>query len=248
MAYFNFVFLLFICHFPLAADLRSTIPKVKPAVVAIAIYNPTAAPKLKLIGTGFAISPGNKIATNFHVVEQILDASKNETYVVVSGQGSNPKIHYVKQTKYDRTHDLAILTIAEQLPFLELAASELETEGTEVAFTGYPITGVLGLYPATHRAIISAVTPVAIPADNSAILNPRTLKQLQHPFMIYQLDGTAYPGNSGSALYRQDDGKVVAIINKVLVKASREAVLSDPSGITYAIPISHLHQLLIEAN
>ena len=248
MGYYNFIFLLFLCSFPVAADLRSLIPQVKPAVVAIAIFNPTAAPKLKLIGTGFAVSPGNKIVTNYHVIEAPLDSSKNESYVVVSGNGSSPKIHQVNHTLSNRTHDLAVLSITEQLPFLQLASSELELEGTEVAFTGYPITGVLGLYPATHRALISAVTPIAIPADNSAILSPRTLKQLQQPFMIYQLDGTAYPGNSGSALYRQNDGKVVAIINKVLVKASREAALSDPSGITYAIPVSHLHQLLGKAN
>lgn len=242
------ILLLFVLA-PLAAkasELSTLIPQVKPAVVAIAIYNPTSAPRLKLIGSGFAISPGNKIATNYHVIEKQLDISKNESYVVLSGHGQQPQLHQIIKTKTNREHDLAILDIKATLPSLELANDDLIAEGIEVAFTGYPITGVLGLYPATHRAIVSAVTPIAIPADHSTALNPRTLKQLQQPFMVYQLDGTAYPGNSGSALYRQSDGKVVAVVNMVLVKASREAVLSDPSGITFAIPVRHLRQLMVQ--
>lgn len=229
-----------------AADLVSLLPQIKPAVVAIGIYNPTAAPRLKLIGSGFAVTPGNKIATNYHVVEKALDISKNESYVVLSGHGTKPTMHRITKTVSSREHDLALLTIEQKLPFLSLASADLTAEGAEIAFTGYPITGVLGLYPATHRGIISAVTPIAIPADHSTAINPRTLRQLQQPFMVYQLDATAYPGNSGSAVYRQSDGKVVAIINMVLVKSSREAVLSDPSGISFAIPVTHLHQLMAQ--
>lgn len=229
-----------------AAELSTLIPQIKPSVVAIAVYNPTSAPRLKLIGSGFAVAPGNRIATNFHVVEKVLDITKNESYVVLSGHGAQPQMHQILRISSSREHDLALLQIGKNLPFLELAADETVAEGTEVAFTGYPITAVLGLYPATHRAIVSAVTPIAIPADHSTTLNPRTLRQLQQPYPVYQLDGTAYPGNSGSALYRQSDGKVVAVVNMVLVKASREAVLSDPSGITFAIPVIHLKRLMVQ--
>lgn len=242
------LFFLFLTSEITAAELSDLIPKVKPAVVAIALYNPTSAPRLKLIGSGFAVAPGNRIATNFHVVEKLPDISKNESYVVLSGHGSQPQMHQIKHIRSNREHDLALLEIAATLPYMDLADEQVIAEGTEVAFTGYPITAVLGLYPATHRAIISAVTPIAIPADHSTTLNPRTLRQLQQPFPVYQLDGTAYPGNSGSALYRQSDGKVVAVINMVLVKASREAVLSDPSGITFAIPVKHLKQLMAQNN
>lgn len=227
-----------------AQTLPQLITKVKPSVVAIAIYNPTAAPRLKLIGSGFAIKPGNLVVTNFHVVDQLLDQSKNESLVVLSGSGREPKIHQILNRKHSQMHDLVILTIEQHLPAVPLASSELVAEGTAVAFTGYPITGVLGLYPATHRAIVSAVTPIAIPTDHSTVLNAKMLRQLRDPFMVYQLDGTAYPGNSGSALYHQQTGEVVGIINMVLVKGSREAVLSDPSGISYAIPVQHLHNLI----
>jgi S1-C subfamily serine protease len=62
--------------------------------------------------------------------------------------------------------------------------------------------------------------------------------------MVFQLDATAYPGNSGSPIYDADTGEVLGIINMVLVKSTREAALSQPSGITYAIPVRHLRALL----
>lgn len=227
-----------------ANDLPALIAKVKPSVVAIALYNPTAAPRLKLLGSGFVTGPGNLVVTNFHVVSTPADITKNEAYVVLSGHGQQPRIHPIKQTRTDARHDLAVLEIDEKLPPVKLAEAGYIAEGTELAFTGYPITGVLGLYPATHRALLSAVTPIVIPADHSQALSAASVRQMRDPFLIYQLDGTAYPGNSGSMLYRQDNGEVVGIINMVLIKKSKEAVLSDPSGISYAIPVKHLHQLL----
>jgi S1-C subfamily serine protease len=242
-------FILFISLFINSVQ-SQTLPKLitqaKPSVVALAIYNPTAAPRLKLIGSGFVVAPGNLIVTNYHVVSSPLDDSKNERYVVLSGSGNNPVIHPIVSKKHSQVHDLAVLTVESKLPSLPLAQAELAPEGTEVAFIGYPITAVLGLYPATHRAIISSITPIMIPSDHSQVLDARMLKQLRDPFMIYQLDGTAYPGNSGSAVLDQQTGAVVGVINMVFVKASREAVLSDPSGISYAIPVKHLHQLLAQ--
>ncbi|WP_348732604.1 serine protease [Rheinheimera texasensis] len=227
-----------------AADLPALITQLKPSVVAIALYNPTAAPRLKLLGSGFVVGPGNVVVTNYHVISTPADIAKNEAYVVLSGHGQQPRVHQIKQTRTDARHDLALLEIDEKLPAVKLADAEYITEGTELAFTGYPITGVLGLYPATHRALLSAVTPIVIPADHSQTLSAASVRQMRDPFLIYQLDGTAYPGNSGSMLYRQDNGAVVGIINMVLIKKSKEAVLSDPSGISYAIPVKHLHQLL----
>jgi len=70
------------------------------------------------------------------------------------------------------------------------------------------------------------------------------LRQLDEPYLVYQLDAVAYPGNSGSPLYRPDSAEVIGIINQVYIKSSREAVLSDPSGISYAIPSRHLLELM----
>lgn len=243
MKYIAILFMLLSPQILADVPLTTLIPQVKPSVVAIAIHNPSAAPRLKLIGSGFVIAPGNQVVTNYHVVQKILDDSKLESYVVLSGKADNPQIHPIKKQKTSPIHDLALLEIEKHLPALSLAEDET-AEGSAIAYTGFPITGVLGMFPATHTGIISALTPIAIPVDNAATLSPRMLQQLRQPFFVYQLDSTAYPGNSGSPVYRLSDGKVVAVINMVLVKSSREAVLSDPSGISYAIPIHFLQQLI----
>ena len=117
-------------------------------------------------------------------------------------------------------------------------------EGQEVAFTGFPIGAVLGLYPVTHRGIVSVIVPMARPANTSRTLTAIQLKHMRNPFMVFQLDATAYPGNSGSPVYEQGTGKVIGVLNSVFVKESRESVLSKPSGISYAIPVEHVARLL----
>ena len=73
------------------------------------------------------------------------------------------------------------------------------------------------------------------------------IKRLRDPYDVFQLDATAYPGNSGSPLYIPETGEVVGVINKVFVKESKEAVLEKPSGITYAIPVRYVKELLRDA-
>jgi S1-C subfamily serine protease len=63
-------------------------------------------------------------------------------------------------------------------------------------------------------------------------------------FEAFQLDATAYPGNSGSPVFELSTGTVIGVINSVLVKETRETMLSTPSGITYAIPAEYIRPLL----
>lgn len=63
-------------------------------------------------------------------------------------------------------------------------------------------------------------------------------------FPVFQLDATAYPGNSGSPLYDPQTAEVIGVVNMVFVKGSKEAALSQPSGITYANPAVHVQALL----
>lgn len=236
--------------FPLLAqqnELSKTLVKIKPSIVAIGIYNPTASPRTKLVGTGFVIQPGNRIVTNYHVVATALNSAQQEGYVILSGQANQIKQHKVITQKNAIAYDLTVLSIADNLPALSLhSGPDLIAEGSDIAFTGFPITQVLGIYPATHRGIIAAHTPIVIPADQSAQLNAAAIRRLAAPYLVYQLDATAYPGNSGSPLFLPATGEVIGIVNQVHIKSTREAVLSDPSGITYAIPIQHLQTLLAE--
>jgi serine protease Do len=41
-------------------------------------------------------------------------------------------------------------------------------------------------------------------------------------------------------------GEVFGIVNMVFVKGTKESVLTQPSGITYAIPANHLQALVQE--
>ena len=70
------------------------------------------------------------------------------------------------------------------------------------------------------------------------------IRAMREPYKVFQLDATAYPGNSGSPLYDVNDGEVIGIINKVFVQDTKEGAIANPSGITYAIPVQHVKKLL----
>lgn len=165
-------------------------------------------------------------------------------HIVFIGTGRNPKIAKVEIIASDREHDLAILELPSPLTPLKLSSPNYADDGTEVLLTGFPIGDVLGLYPATHRGIIAATIPNVIPTQHSSQLSINILDRLDKKFMIYQLDITAYPGNSGNPLYDAQSGVVVGILNKVFVKESKENVLEKPSGISYAIPVKYLIDLV----
>jgi len=73
------------------------------------------------------------------------------------------------------------------------------------------------------------------------------IRRLRNRFDVFQLDATAYPGNSGSPLFELSTGRVIGVVNGVIVKESREAMISDPSGISYAIPSHYVRDLLRSA-
>jgi serine protease Do len=247
MRFFIFIMLycaLTWCNMVMAINLPDHIKAIKPSIVAIGLMSPTASPRITLLGTGFVVGNGKQVATNFHIIARPADPALNEQYVILSGQGERVEIHQILEFANDPSHDIALLTIARALRPLSLSTGAMLAEGNMINFTGYPITSVLGLYPATHRGIIAAHTPVVIPAQNARDLQTRAIRALKEPYLVYQLDATAYPGNSGSPVFSAQDGKVIGIINQVHVKSTKEAVLSDPSGITYAIPVVYLHKLL----
>ncbi|AZQ82884.1 serine protease [Colwellia sp. Arc7-635] len=241
----SLIFFMMLLSLTAHSSLVDTISKIKPSVVGIGVYTPTGRPKNQLFGSGFVIGDGTYIVTNKHVIAQDLDDNLLQELAVFVGKGPAAKVKVAKLVASDDEHDIAILKIeGRPLPALSLAKSDFKAEGTSIAFTGFPIGAVLGLYPVTHRGIIAAVTPTIIPVDDSRQLSIAMLKRLRDPYLVYQLDATAYPGNSGSAMYDVSTGEVVGIINKVFVQGSKETVISKPSGITYAIPVKYLHKLL----
>jgi S1-C subfamily serine protease len=234
---------------PSHADPAATIKRVKASVVAVGTFVRTRTPPFQFLGTGFVVDDGTLIVTNAHVLPALVDPAKMEVLAILLAapdKDGKAQVREAKQIAVDPGSDLAVLRIAAPaLPALKLRGSDGVKEGQEVLFTGYPIGAVLGPYPATHRGMISAITPIAIPQAKAGELDPRTIKRLASgPFPVFQLDATAYPGNSGSPIYDPDNGDVLGIINMVFVKGTKESALTQPSGITYAVPSSHLEELL----
>ena len=230
-----------------AQDATAAIGRVKGSIVAIGTYESTRTPQFKFRGTGFVVGDGTLVATNAHVLPGALDASRLELLgVLISGSGDKARFREAKQLAVDPGSDLAVLKIGgDALPALKLRDSDGVTEGQVILFTGFPIGAVLGPYPATHRGMVSAITPIAIPQSRSAELNPKVIHRLASgSFPVFQLDATAYPGSSGSPIYDPASAEVLGILNMVFVKGTKETTLTQPSGITYAIPSNHLRDLL----
>lgn len=230
------------------AGLPEIVAAAKPSVVAVGQWNITASPRFTFRGTGFVVGDGLQIVTNAHVLPPAGDTSfGNDLRVrIVTGPGEGSE-RSVTVVNVDRARDLAHLrlTSGPPLPAMTLAGPEFIAEGSSVAFIGFPIGGLLGMAHVTHRAIVSSVTSIVLPPPNATNLTPRAVAQIREgTFPIYQLDGTAYPGNSGGPLFDAETGRVVGVINMVLIKGTRESSLSTPSGISYAIPVRFVRELL----
>ena len=239
-----FVFLVMLAG-PCLADLPATIDRVKPSIVGVGTVQKTRRPPNKIVGTGFVVADGNYVITNAHVIPKKIDTAKLEYLAIFAGKDKKMNIRQAVQVKVDEAHDLALLKFeGKPLPALTLGQSSRVREGEEYAFTGYPLGIIFGLYPVTHRGIISSIVPVALQANSANKLDPAQIKRLRRPYTVFQLDATAYPGNSGSPVFHPDTAEVIGVINKVFVKEGRENVLAKPSGISYAIPGEYVQKLM----
>ncbi|WP_339349226.1 serine protease [uncultured Alteromonas sp.] len=214
------------------------------STVAIALHSPLKHTTPQIKGTGFVVADGKFVVTNYHVVDEELDPTIVEHFVVMLPDGKQVRFDKVEILAIDDKHDLALLKVNNPYPSFELASNTLVDAGTELAIFGYPLGGALGLFPAVHKGIVATITPDYMPSNNARSLTAKSLDRLKSPDLIYQLDVTAYPGNSGSPVVNVETGEVFAVINKVYVRDSKESALSHPSGISYAIPIEHVHALL----
>jgi S1-C subfamily serine protease len=226
-----------------AEDLIQVIDEIKPSVVGIGSLQQTRGPAVGFIGTGFVIGDGYTVITAAHVVNDLVNKGQSATLGILVRTTDSAQFRAATLVAMDKEHDLARLRInsGPALPALRLGDSSKVREGRALAFTGFPLGMVLGLNHVTHRCIVSAITPLATPAITARQLDANTARQLQKPaYAVFQLDGTAYPGSSGSPLFDPATGEVVGVVNMVFVKGVKESAISAPSGITYAIPANYL--------
>lgn len=232
---------------PAQAEITDAIARIKPSVVIVGSFKSTDSPRFRLRGTGFVVGDGNLVVTNAHVLP---DASENltDTSLVVQVRVADRQwqMRQAAVLETDKLHDLVLLRFqGPAAPAVPVRDSDGVREGQPVAFMGFPIGGALGFSPVTHRGMISSITPSAMPTPTARMLNESTIRGVRAGvFDIFQLDATAYPGNSGGPLFDPDKGDVLGVVNMVFIKGTRESALSQPSGISYAIPSKFVLQLM----
>jgi serine protease Do len=237
------------------ADVPDVIAAVKPSVLPIGRYDPLGSPRFAFRGTAFAVGDGRHVITNAHVLASAPDATDGSADAAPGvgwvlqrpGRDGDPEWIRLEPVQRDPAHDLALLRLVDGAPLspLRIAPDDRLREGLAVLLVGYPIAGLLGFQPVSHRGMVSSIAAIVPPASQAAQLNARAIAQLRRgDFNIVQLDATAYPGNSGGPVVDAASGDVVAVVNMVLVKGSRESALRYPSGISYAIPAKWIGPLL----
>jgi len=230
-----------------AAGLPDLVAASKPSVVAIGIVAPLQSPQFRFLGTGFAVGNGQRVVTCAHVVPT-LDVEKRESLAIAvpGGSGSGSKIYRTRVASTNRDADLAVLEFdGPALPALALADAAEVREGVDVVLMGFPLGSALGLFAASHRGVIAAITPMIIPAASSSNLRAQSVQVMRGaPIQLLQLDATTFPGNSGGPLLDASTGRVVGVISLGLAKGSRESAIQYPTGISYAVPVRYVASLL----
>lgn len=231
-----------------AAGLAEAIDRVKPSVVAVGTFEKLRSPAFVFRGTGFVVDDGTLVATNAHVLPDSLRVESRETMMIwASVPGSrDPQPREAIAVAVDRDHDLALLRISgPALAAVTLGDSAIVRDGLAVAFTGFPLGNALGFFPVTHRGIVAAMPPIAIPPATARQLDAPIIRRLKPgPFTLFQLDATAYPGQSGSPLYDAGSGEVLGLVNMGILKGAKDSAVGQPSGISFAVPVQYLKELI----
>jgi S1-C subfamily serine protease len=228
--------------------LPDLVERAKPSVVLVGTYRETDSPRFTFAGTGFVVGDGLTVVTNAHVLPDPSQPADGRVVQVHTWQGGREwQARAVRVHVVARERDLAVLRLegGPPVPALTLAAGPPPREGSDLVFMGFPIGGALGFAHVTHRALLASITGLVLPQVRGQALSPRAIRALRDgPMDIFQLDAIAYPGNSGGPVFDARTGEVVGVINMVLARGTRESVLSQPTGITYALPVALLHPLL----
>lgn len=231
-----------------ATELPETLAQIKGGVVAVGVVALPAKDNPRLLSSGFVVSGGNHAVTTLSSISTAAGKSRKAVGVFLPAGGDQAQFRTASIVARDGEHDLCVLRFSgPALPALRLGRGEDVKEGELHAFTGFPSVGTVGLHPVTHRALVAAISPNILPVGSGGKLGRDVLKKLTRPYDVFQLDATGFPGNSGSPLYEVGTGRVVGVVNSVFVKGTKEMAGPDASGISYAIPVTYVRNLLSQA-
>ncbi|MEO3691118.1 S1 family peptidase [Roseateles paludis] len=232
-----------------AEGLPALVARVKPSIVLVGTLSATDAPRFQFRGTGFAVGDGRLIITSAHVLPDSLAAPAGGVrspaiQVLRNGQWS-PQPVRVKVS--NAMYDLAVLEV-DGAPLSPLALEEgaaAVAEGADIALVGFPLGIALGYSHVSHRGVLAAITDVAPLAQTGGSLTARAAQQLRAGnFSILQLDVTAFPGNSGGPVFDLESGRVIGVLAMGLIKGTKESAISVPTGISFAVPVARVLELL----
>jgi S1-C subfamily serine protease len=228
------------------AELPDVVARVRRAVGAVGTYNPANRPPMEFSASGFFIDAHGHFVTANHVLEGIAERKRVEDLRVFlpgdSDRRGHPAVIVAREPKYD----LALLAVEEpSVQALAIGDSTQVREGQLVALCGFPFGFLYGLNPSTSLGIISSISPRAVPAVNTRLLDPATIEALRSPYDVFQLDATAYPGHSGGPLFDIRTGEVLGVVNSAFIKKTKEKVVA--SGISYAMPIHYVKKAFEDA-
>lgn len=232
--------------------LSHSIQHVKPSIAILGTYQSTSSPRFTLRGTGFIVSESphgtsNLVVTSAHVlVPPAPEEPLARVVIQIRVEPGGWQMRDATVLAMDPVHDLALLRFSgPSAPALTVRDSARIQEGQSIAFMGFPIGGALGFSPVTHRGTISSIAAAALPSPSAQRLRGDAIRSLRAGnFEIFQLDATAYPGNSGGPLFDPETGEVLGVVNMALIKGTHESALTHPSGISYAIPSSFILALM----
>ena len=221
------------------------VARIRPSVVGIGSYHTKDKPTVQYFGTGFVIHDGTVVVTNAHVVEEIEKRERINELRVFFPDTKEVDGRKATLIAKDTFHDVAILRFdGPAAPALRLEINKKPPQGQEVGVMGYPIGFRLGLVPAVHKGIVAAITPAVLPLPSGVKMTRQLAMTLRKSYEIYQLNLVVFPGNSGSPLFDARDGRVWGIINKTLGGKTREHLIENPTGISYAVPAWWIHELV----
>jgi S1-C subfamily serine protease len=235
------------------ADVPSTIARIKGSVVAIGTYERTRNQPFQFLGTGFAVGDGTLVLTSAHALPPAADPRRPGAVSVLSPAPARDgreqaELREGRAVLVDPAMDVAVLKIdGPPLPALRLRDSDGVRDGYDVMITGFPLGATLGPIPVTSRAMVAAITPVAVAPTRAADVDTSTLRRLSSgSFTVFQLDTVAYPGASGSPAYDPASGEVLGMVN-VAPRDASSAAPAPTASMPYAIPSRELRTLLERA-
>ena len=196
-------------------------------------------------GSAFCVHRSGLFVTNEHVVHpsgpipSLQPGAQGDVTLVLNPSEKTQKSHTARVIRTDKKRDLALLRVdgANNFPALSLGDDEQLEELMDVVAFGFPFgTGIGGAPPLAQPAGANRRDYPSVSVNAGSIT---ALRRKNGELDRIQLDATINPGNSGGPVLDKH-GKVVGLVESMAVAQGL-----GRTGISYAIPVSHLKRFLV---